>query len=82
MPRFDEIDTGLPPDRGVDEEAADHLCDIIDYMRSCGQYDWADETLAGIYDTVHDRKRATFAQQQAIRNIWYSKSDREFGDMS
>jgi hypothetical protein len=84
MPRrFDDLDgAGSSSPSTVDGEAAQELLDIIEWMRSCGSFEWAGETLTGIYDTVHERKYASAAQRRAIENIWHGrfKGNREFGD--
>lgn len=50
------------------DEVQDFL-DHIEGMRSCGCYDWADETLKGIWDSVSEFGSFTEAQEQAISNI-------------
>ncbi len=52
---------------------------LIEMMRECGRYEWADETLTGIYDTVRERDFVTEGQRRAVVNIrerwrdWYDE---------
>jgi hypothetical protein len=83
MPRFDDL-SGKNSDSPstVDEAAAQALTEIIEWMRGSGSFEWAEETLTGIYDKVIERKYASQEQQRAVRNIWHSRlPDREFGDL-
>lgn len=46
---------------------------LIESMREQGKYDFADETLRGIYDTVEKTKTVTEAQHRAVYNIRHSQ---------
>lgn len=48
---------------------------MIEMMREQGKYDFADETLRGIYDTVKARSMVTEAQQRAVYNIRHANCD-------
>lgn len=41
----------------------------LEYMRACGSFDWADDTLEGIEKSVAERERVTEGQLQAVKNI-------------
>jgi len=51
------------------EEAVQRWLDAIEAMRGEGCWDWADETLSGIYDTVYQGRFVSDRQKRAIRNI-------------
>ncbi len=42
---------------------------LIEMMRECGRYDWADETLRGIYDSVEKAQIVTAGQHKAVLKI-------------
>jgi hypothetical protein len=45
---------------------------MIEMMRECGRYDFADVTLRGIYDTVEKVKAVTAGQRDAVLKIRHS----------
>lgn len=49
----------------------------IDSMRGCPEYEFADTTLTGIYDTVSRTKRVTDGQLTAVRRIYESPRGRD-----
>lgn len=58
--------------RKVEEEREDKVnewLEAIEAMRGEGCWDWADETLSGIYDSVHKNRFVSEGQKRAIRNI-------------
>jgi len=44
------------------------LC-ALEYMSSCGSFDWAEETLLGIGEKVRERERVSEGQFSAVKNI-------------
>lgn len=54
-------------DDGAD--LAEKVCSLIDEMRGCGHFDWAENTLTGIYDKCSERMMVSDGQRTAIRNI-------------
>lgn len=58
---------------GVDQPGTQALLDKIEEMRCSDQFNWADDTLRGIYDTVASSRRWTAKQLVAINNIRFSK---------
>ena len=79
MPRLDQLDLDQP---GPGADRFDRLRGIIEWMRECGRFEWADATLTGIYDSVSERGFVTEGQWKAVSNIWDAKiKDREFGDL-
>jgi len=60
----------------------DRLRATIDWMRESGRFDWADKTLAGIYDSITERGFVSDAQWDGVKNIWNARlRDRDFGDL-
>jgi hypothetical protein len=52
----------------IDDDVQEFL-DRIEELREDGRYEWADDTLTGIYDTVYAQNRVTDGQRRAIDNI-------------
>lgn len=48
---------------------------MIEMMREQRKYDWADETLRGIYDSVKEKQFVTEAQRAAVYNIRHASCD-------
>lgn len=64
------------------EPAVQDFLDEIETLQSSGDYDWAGDTLAGIYDTVKASGRVTDGQRTAVRNIGASReANRHTGRM-
>jgi hypothetical protein len=59
---------GHDPDEGSAEGAIAFLEKIEDLLAST-RYEWASDTLSGIYATVEDTQRVTDAQRRAVLNI-------------
>lgn len=70
MARAEDLD--LDPNREEDP-AVERILEAIEEMRSCGSYEWADDTLTGIYDTVHASRTVSEGQKRAIRNIAFAR---------
>lgn len=83
MPRFQETTAAWGGHGPADREAeVEKFLEIVEYMRTCGAFDWTDETIAGIGDSIRERKSVSAGQKRALTNIWDSRiKDREFGDM-
>lgn len=45
------------------------LLSQIEQMQDTGDFEWADDTLSGIHQTVSDNEHATDAQKTAVENI-------------
>lgn len=62
-------------DRAPSPDArAQELLDTIEEMLGDGRWDFAEDTLKGIYDTVRNRTgRITLGQRRAVENIYNSK---------
>jgi hypothetical protein len=45
------------------------LLDKIESLQDSGDYEWADDTLSGIHDTVSKMEHCTEAQKTAVSNI-------------
>ena len=45
------------------------LIERIDEMVGSGDYDWAEDTLTGIRDTVEEREHCSERQTEAVDNI-------------
>lgn len=65
----------LHPDEGpgVDQPGTQALLDKIEEMRCSDQFNWADDTLRGIYDTIEASRRWTAKQVVALNNIRFTK---------
>lgn len=46
----------------------------IEELVDSGKYDWAEDTLLGIGETVETTERITTRQKEAVDNIEYSRS--------
>ena len=56
----------------ADEQAAahaEHFLSRISDMLESDQFEWARDTLEGIYKTVEERETVTAAQARAVENI-------------
>jgi hypothetical protein len=51
--------------------------EMIEKLRECERYDWADRILRGICDTVTASGRVTAAQRDAVLNIRHAGEERE-----
>lgn len=58
-----------PPVKRFQSQDAAQLLVQIETLQNSGDYDWASDTLEGIYATVEDAGYATEGQQRAIDNI-------------
>jgi hypothetical protein len=47
----------------------ENLIERIDEMVNSGDYDWAEDTLTGIRDTVEERQHCSERQVEAVDNI-------------
>lgn len=56
-------------DRDRDERDAVALISRIDEMLESGSYDWAEDTLSGIRESVERTGRSTEGQRTAVDNI-------------
>ena len=63
------------PSRGC-ELSKEEFLTRIDNMRDSGKYDWAEDTLIGIYDNVAKWKRYSEGQLRAVRNVFEGRKDR------
>ncbi len=45
------------------------MLDRIEELLSTGKYEWARETLEGIWQSIHDRGSVTLPQQEAVTHI-------------
>lgn len=60
-------------EQGDDEAKATQFLEALDLIRSEGQFEFADETLVGIYDYVKERMYVTSGQKKAVKNILQSR---------
>lgn len=60
-----------------DECGWDELLEEIKEMCAAGGFEFADQTLSGIYDTVTKNEHCTERQKSAIHNIRRSKRPRK-----
>jgi hypothetical protein len=74
-------DDAVPDDGGrpLPQEARAFLDDIEELQSDGGKYQWAVETLNGIYETVQRTKSVTEGQRRAVSNIRNSVEERERG---
>lgn len=60
-------------EQGDNNEKVTQFLEALDLIRSEGQFEFADETLVGIYDYVKERMYVTEGQKKAVTNILQSK---------
>lgn len=53
----------------------EELTDKINELQDSGDYDWAADTLSGIYETVSSTGHATDNQKTAVENIDKGRRD-------
>ncbi len=63
--------------RGASVVSPEGFLALIEMMRESERYDWADETLRGIYDTVEASQCVTEGQRRAVFNIRHSRDASE-----
>ena len=70
MARLHDLNLSDTPDDPAPEQdgTAEFLTEIEDLLAS-EQYDWASDTLEGIYNTVESRQVVTQGQRDAVDNI-------------
>lgn len=64
---------------GNNEKKAEKWLKIISDMSTDPAYEYASDTLDGIYDNVADEGRITDAQIQAVENIKAKPSENRYG---
>lgn len=81
MARLEDLNlSNAPLDEPSDDVAA--FLEGIEVLQSSGDYEWASDTLSGIYDTVKASGRVSDGQRTAIRNIGASReANRHTGRM-
>lgn len=62
----------LPPDEPAWADPGRFLT-ALEYLRTSGSFDWADDTLSGITDTVQSRGVVTEGQWRAVKKIAESR---------
>lgn len=71
MARLNDLD-GL--EEGGDSRAeAERYLEALDLVRSESQFEFADDTLRGIYDYIKERMYVTQGQKKAVENILRTK---------
>lgn len=61
----------MKPDNATNEDPQSWL-KLIEDMVDSGEFDWAEETLLGIGETIENSGRVTPGQIEAIENIRYA----------
>jgi hypothetical protein len=64
---------GVDDYNSAEDDTVGSTLSAIETMRESGSYDWADDTLRGIYDSVAERQRVTWGQRKALQNILRSR---------
>ncbi len=60
---------------GERSEEARVFIDVIEGMRGSGKYDWCDQTLSGISETVQRSNRVSPEQRRAVVNFLKSRNE-------
>jgi hypothetical protein len=58
---------------GADQPGIEDFLEAVDEMRASGDFEWADDTLKGIYDWCKENRRFTNKQLVAVNNIRFTR---------
>lgn len=74
MAKMSDLPLDADAEPGEDASIQTFL-DVVEGMRGSGKYDWADETLRGIGDTVARTRRVSEGQRRAVTNFLASREE-------